>query len=95
MTALIAGLTLPLLAALATVALPRRARRPAALLGNRFDADRVHLAVSGGLAGWPCHAVAWRMATTYRHCAPSRWVGGGLGCHDCAGDDRRRTRGAV
>jgi len=33
-TALIAGLTLPLLAALATVALPRRARRPAALLGT-------------------------------------------------------------
>jgi len=33
-TALIAGLTLPLLATLATVALPRRARRPAALLGT-------------------------------------------------------------
>lgn len=33
MTALIAGLTLPLLAALATIALPLRARVPAALLG--------------------------------------------------------------
>ena len=34
MTALIAGLTLPLLAALATVALPMRARIPAAMLGT-------------------------------------------------------------